>query len=113
MLYSALPHPWGEGVERFWVEAMADEYRQQILNRLKSVEGHMRGVMRMVDEGAYCIDVINQNLAIQRALEKINRLILEHHLETCVTTAIRGDDPAERERVIGEILSLFEATGRM
>jgi DNA-binding FrmR family transcriptional regulator len=92
---------------------MADEYRQQILNRLKSVEGHMRGVRRMVEEGGYCIDVINQNLAIQRALEKVNRLILEHHLETCVTTAIHGDDPAERERVIGEILSLFEATGRL
>lgn len=92
---------------------MSDEYRQQILNRLKSVEGHMRGVMRMVEEGGYCIDVINQNLAIQRALEKVNRLILEHHLETCVTTAIRGDDPAERERVIGEILGLFEATGRL
>jgi DNA-binding FrmR family transcriptional regulator len=92
---------------------MTEEYQQQILNRLKSAEGHMRGVMRMVEDGAYCIDVINQNLAIQRALEKVNRLILEHHLETCVTTAIRGDDPAERERVIGEIVGLFEATGRM
>jgi len=92
---------------------MAEEYRQQILNRLKSVEGHMRGVMRMVEDGAYCVDVIHQNLAIQQALEKVNRLILEHNLETCVTTAIRGDDPAERERVIGEILGLFEATGRM
>jgi len=92
---------------------MAEDYRQEILNRLKSVDGHVRGVVRMVDEGAYCIDVINQNLAVQRALEKVNRLILEHHLETCVTTAIQGDDPAERERVIGEILSLFEATGRL
>ena len=92
---------------------MTEDYRQEILNRLKSVDGHVRGVVRMVDEGAYCIDVINQNLAVQRALEKVNRLILEHHLETCVTTAIQGDDPAERERVIGEILSLFEATGRL
>jgi len=103
----------GEGVWAKWVEAMAEDYRQEILNRLKSVDGHVRGVVRMVDEGAYCIDVINQNLAVQRALEKVNRLILEHHLETCVTTAIQGDDPAERERVIGEILSLFEATGRL
>lgn len=92
---------------------MTEDYRLEILNRLKSVDGHVRGVMRMVDEGAYCIDVINQNLAVQRALEKVNRLVLEHHLETCVTTAIQGHDPAERERVIGEILSLFEATGRL
>lgn len=92
---------------------MSDDYRQEIVNRLKSAEGHIRGVGRMVEEGAYCIDVINQNLAIQRALEKVNRLILEHHLQTCVTTAIRGDHSAERERVIGEILALFEATGRL
>jgi CsoR family transcriptional regulator, copper-sensing transcriptional repressor len=92
---------------------MIEDYRQEILNRLKSVDGHIRGVMRMVEDNAYCIDVMNQNLAVQRALEKVNRLILEHHLETCVTTAIQGDDPAERERVIGEILGLFEATGRL
>ncbi|HNS51397.1 MAG TPA: metal-sensitive transcriptional regulator [Anaerolineae bacterium] len=92
---------------------MSEDYRIEIVNRLKSVEGHVRGVMRMVDEGVYCIDVINQNLAIQRALEKLNRLILEHHLQTCVTTAIRGDEPAERERVIGEVLALFEAGDRL
>ncbi len=103
----------GEGVQAKTVEAMTEDYRQEILNRLKSVDGHIRGVMRMVEDNAYCIDVMNQNLAIQRALEKVNRLILEHHLETCVTTAIQGDDPAERERVIGEILGLFEATGRL
>jgi DNA-binding FrmR family transcriptional regulator len=92
---------------------MAEEHTQEIVNRLKSIEGHVRGIQRMLDEGAYCIDVINQNLAVQRALEKVNRLILERHLQTCVTTAIRGDDPIERERVIDEILSVFETTGKM
>ncbi|MGD8904820.1 MAG: metal-sensitive transcriptional regulator [Anaerolineae bacterium] len=88
---------------------MAEEYRRGIINRLKSIEGHVRGVQRMVDEDAYCIDILNQNLAVQRALEKVNSLILERHLQTCVTTAIKGDDPAERERVIAEIMSVFEA----
>ena len=92
---------------------MADEATNNILNRLKSIEGHVRGVQRMVDEDAYCMDIMNQNLAVQRALEKVNSLILERHLQTCVTTAIRGDDPAERERVITEILSVFETTGKM
>ena len=92
---------------------MTGDYKQEIVNRLKSIEGHVRGVQRMVDEGAYCIDVINQNLAVQRALEKVNSLILERHLQTCVTTAIQGDNPAERERVIAEILSVFETTGKM
>ena len=89
---------------------MADEYRQGIINRLKSIEGHVRGVQRMMEEDAYCIDIINQNLAVQRALEKVNSLILERHLQTCVTRAIKGDDPEERERVIAEIMSVFEAT---
>ena len=88
---------------------MAEDYRQGIINRLKSIEGHVRGVQRMVDEDAYCIDILNQNLAVQRALEKVNGLILERHLQTCVTTAIKGDDPVERERVIAEIMSVFEA----
>jgi DNA-binding FrmR family transcriptional regulator len=92
---------------------MAAEHKQAILNRLKSIEGHVRGVQRMVDEDAYCIDIINQSLAVQRALDKVNSLILERHLQTCVTTAIRGDDPAERERVIDEILNVVEAMGKM
>ena len=87
---------------------MDDEYRQGLVNRLKSIEGHVRGIQRMVDGGAYCVDIINQGLAVQRALDKVNSLILERHLQTCVTTAIRGDDPVERERVIEEILSVFE-----
>ncbi len=89
---------------------MAEEYRQGIINRLKSIEGHVRGIQRMVEDDAYCIDIMNQNLAVQRALERVNGLILERHLQTCVTTAIKGDDPAERERVIAEIMSVFEAT---
>jgi DNA-binding FrmR family transcriptional regulator len=92
---------------------MADEHKQAIINRLKSIEGHVRGVQRMVDEDDYCVDIINQNLAVQRALEKVNSLILERHLQTCVTTAIRGDNQAERERVITEIMNVFEMTGRM
>jgi DNA-binding FrmR family transcriptional regulator len=92
---------------------MAEDYKAGIINRLKSIEGHVRGVQRMVDEEAYCVDIINQVLAVQRALEKVNGLILERHLETCVTTAIRGDDATQRERVIGEIMSVFEATAKM
>jgi DNA-binding FrmR family transcriptional regulator len=92
---------------------MAEDYRQAIINRLKSIEGHVRGLQRMVDEDAYCVDIIHQNLAVQRALEKVNSLILERHLQTCVTTAIRGDDPAERERVITEIMNVFGTTSRM
>jgi DNA-binding FrmR family transcriptional regulator len=82
--------------------------RAQILNRLKSVDGHLRGVIRMVEDDAYCMDVIKQLQAVQGAIGRVNALLLQDHLQTCVTTAIRGDETAERERVIGELLGLFE-----
>jgi DNA-binding FrmR family transcriptional regulator len=83
---------------------------QDVLNRLKSIEGHVRGVERMVEEDAYCIDVIRQLQAVQSALNRVNELILENHLSSCVITAVRGDDPAERERVLNEISEVFTAS---
>lgn len=91
---------------------MAHENDQDVLRRLKSVEGHVRGVQRMVEEGAYCIDVVNQILAIQRALKKVSGLVLDDHLHSCVTDAMRGPDEATRERVLGELVAVFEATGK-
>jgi DNA-binding FrmR family transcriptional regulator len=81
---------------------------EQTLRRLKTIEGHLRGVIRMVDEEAYCIDVIRQIQAVQAALNKVSTGILENHLHTCVTTAIKGDDARERERVLSEITGVFE-----
>jgi DNA-binding FrmR family transcriptional regulator len=89
-----------------------DPAAQEIRRRLRSVEGHVRGVERMVEEGAYCIEVVNQILAVERALRKVSGLVLERHLRTCVTTAIRSDRPEEREKVIDEILDVFGATGK-
>ena len=79
------------------------------LRRLKTVEGHIRGVERMVEEQAYCIDVIRQIQAVQSALNKISSMILEEHLNSCLITAVRGDDADERERVLKEIADVFEA----
>jgi len=92
---------------------MAEEVTTNILNRLKSIEGHVRGIERMIENEEYCVDVVNQILAVQRALQKVNAMVLDRHLHTCVTTAIRGDNPDERERVIGEIMGVFEATGKL
>ncbi len=85
---------------------------QTIIRRLKSVEGHIRGIQKMVAEDAYCIDIVNQVQAVQKALHKINSLVLDRHLHTCVTTAIQGDDADERERVITEVLSVFNAKAK-
>ncbi|MCS7055142.1 MAG: metal-sensitive transcriptional regulator [Thermoflexales bacterium] len=85
--------------------------KRDLLNRLKTIEGHVRGVQRMVEEDAYCIDVIHQVKAIQQALERFNAALLAEHLNTCVTTAIRSEDLRERERVVSELLQVFGAAG--
>ena len=78
------------------------------MRRLQIVEGHVRAIQRMVDEGAYCIDTIKQIDATKAAMTKVSQIILEDHLGSCVTNAVRGDDPAERERVLQEIAEVFE-----
>jgi DNA-binding FrmR family transcriptional regulator len=82
----------------------------EALNRLKTIEGHIRGVERMVDEDAYCIDIIRQIQAVQAALNKTSNLILDGHLNSCLITAVRGDDPDERERKLKEITEIFDTS---
>ena len=83
---------------------------QNTIQRLKSIEGHVRGIERMVEEDAYCIDVIRQIQAVQAALDKVSNLILDNHLNSCLITAVRGDDPEDRERVLKEISEVFAAS---
>ena len=86
---------------------------EDALRRLKTVEGHIRGIERMVDEEAYCIDIIRQVQAVQSALNKISSSILDEHLHSCLTTAVRGENPDERERVLKEISNVFEAATKV
>jgi DNA-binding FrmR family transcriptional regulator len=74
---------------------MLAENKQSILNRLKTVRGHLDGIVRMVDDEAYCVDVMKQISAVQASLERANRLVLRNHLETCFSDAVReGRGPA-------------------
>ncbi len=83
------------------------------LRRMKTIEGHMRGIIRMVEDDAYCIDVIRQIQAVEAALNKVSAQILEGHLNSCVITAIEGQDQSERERVLKEITEVFEMSTKV
>jgi len=83
------------------------------IRRLKTIEGHLRGIIRMVEEDAYCINVIRQIQAVEAALNKASAQILEGHLNSCVITAIQGDDQSERERVLKEITEVFEMSTKV
>ncbi len=84
----------------------------EAIQRLRSIEGHIRGIQRMLDEEVYCIDVIRQIQAVQAALSKVNTMILDEHLNSCLITAVRGEDPSERERVLKEIAEVFETANK-
>ncbi|MDE0899020.1 MAG: metal-sensitive transcriptional regulator [Longimicrobiales bacterium] len=92
---------------------MEHENTPDITRRLKSVEGHVRGVQRMVDEGAYCVDVVNQIVAIQSALKKVSALVLDDHLRSCVTDAMQAPDGDAREKVLAELMQVYDATARL
>ncbi len=86
---------------------MDEETRADAIHRLKSISGHVNGIVRMLEEERYCIDVIKQIQATQTALARVSESILDSHLRTCVTTAIQGDDQNERERMLREIVEVY------
>jgi CsoR family transcriptional regulator, copper-sensing transcriptional repressor len=92
---------------------MEEKKKIEVMRRLKSIAGHIKGVEKMVADDAYCIDVIGQIQAVQAALNKVNGQILGDHLHSCVITAIRGDDASERERMLGELASVFEKSAKL
>ena len=86
---------------------------QNALDRLKTIEGHIRGIEKMLDNGDYCIDIIRQIQAVQAALNKVSTTILDGHLNSCLVTAIRGEDVNERERVLKEIAEIYETSTKV
>ncbi len=78
---------------------------QQILHRMKIARGHLDKVIKMTEDGKYCIDIVQQSIAVQGALRKIDQVMLKNHMETCVADSIKQGKSKE---VIDEILKVFE-----
>ena len=71
----------------------------KIKNRLSRIEGQIRGIKNMLDEDAYCLDVINQVSAARSALDSLNREILAKHITTCLVRDIKNDDSSSLEEI--------------
>ena len=85
--------------------------KKDIVNRLSYLEGHIRAIKKMVEEGRYCIEIIHQIEAVEAALKKVKEKVLENHLDTCVTTAIKGKDEKRRREVIKELMEVYKKVG--
>ncbi|MFQ6020172.1 MAG: metal-sensitive transcriptional regulator [Dehalococcoidia bacterium] len=88
---------------------MRDTTKQDTLKRLSFIEGHLGGIRRMVEEEKYCPEILKQTYAVRRAIEKLEGIILDNHLHTCVIQGVRdGRD----EQVVSELLELYDLANR-
>ncbi|HEY7983917.1 MAG TPA: metal-sensitive transcriptional regulator [Ktedonobacterales bacterium] len=79
-----------------------------ILKRLNYIEGHLGGIRKMVEEDAYCVDILRQTYAVRKAIEKMEALLLEGHLHGCVPEGIRE---GREDAVIAELVQLYNLAG--
>jgi DNA-binding FrmR family transcriptional regulator len=83
--------------------------RGDVLKRLKFIEGHLEGVRRMIEKDEYCVDVLKQTHAVRKAIEKVEAIILEGHLHTCVVDGMRD---GRQDQVVGELMELYTQANR-
>ena len=88
---------------------MEDRTRAQVLRRLNYVGGHVDGIKKMTEADRYCVDILKQSYAVRKALEKVEQIILEGHLQTCAVEGIRQGDSSQ---VIDELLELYSQANR-
>jgi DNA-binding FrmR family transcriptional regulator len=91
---------------------MTPETRKNARSRLARIEGQVRGLVRMIDDDRYCIDVITQTQAVRAALARVERLVLQDHVEHCVADAVASGDKAERERKIEELITVIDSAAK-
>jgi DNA-binding FrmR family transcriptional regulator len=88
---------------------MQADKRTDVLKRLAFIEGHLQGIRRMVEQDKYCVDILKQTYAVRRAIEKMESLMLDNHLHTCVIDGIKD---GREDEVMGELVELYALSNR-
>lgn len=89
---------------------MRADTKQRAFHRVKIIKGQVEGLTKMIEQEAYCTDILTQSLAIQRALRSLNKLIAEHHIETHVTADLQSGNLARQQKARAELLAIYELT---
>ena len=85
-----------------------EECREDLIRRLRRVEGQVRGLQNMVEKGRYCVDILTQIDAVTAALARVQDQILEAHLNHCVADALEGEDRGARKEKVDEVVTLLK-----
>lgn len=85
---------------------------KKTINRLKRAEGQIRGIIKMLEDGRYCIDILNQMQAVKAAIARAESEILKGHAASCVETAIKSGDEKEQREKVSELIDLFDKLKR-
>ena len=91
---------------------MTQDNNPKLLNRLRRIEGQVRGVARMVEEDRYCIDVLTQLQAVRAALARVETEMLKGHLAQCIEGTIVGGDATEQRQKAAELVQLLDRASR-
>ena len=86
---------------------MSEEAKTKLRNRMRRIGGQVDAVSRMIDEDAYCVDVLTQLAATTGALAKVGQIVLENHIKTCVRDAMLSGDAQDRDQKIEELIAVF------
>jgi DNA-binding FrmR family transcriptional regulator len=92
---------------------LSDEEKAKLANRLRRISGQVSAVERMIEEDEYCVDILMQIAAANGALGKVGQIILESHIHSCVTNAMRDGNDKERKQKLEELISLFQKYARI
>ncbi|MFW6181023.1 MAG: metal-sensitive transcriptional regulator [Spirochaetota bacterium] len=90
---------------------MDQELKQNLHTRLLRIEGQVRGIRDMLADDRYCVDVLTQSRAVAAALRRVEDLVMRNHLNTCVSEAIRSDDPGAKREKLDEVMAVISRFG--
>ncbi len=93
------------------MNVLNDDTKAKARGRLRRIEGQVQGLQRMLDNDAYCVDILLQISAVQGALEQVQKLLLGRHIESCVADALRSGSKSERQQKVDELLDVFSRFG--
>ena len=91
---------------------MKHDSKPKLLSRLRRIEGQVRGVARMIEDGRYCIEILTQTRAIRAALVRVESQMLKDHLGHCIEGAIVSGNGGEQRKKASELIDLLERSAR-